>query len=114
MLDRLMISGEIITFGRDSNADVRIGHAPVYDNDVPRFWGQLSWSTEQQRLYVLNTARNWGFDIVPNDHGATGRKPVTPGESYSGPYEQFTIEATAPGAKHLVHVVTRAPANPRL
>jgi hypothetical protein len=101
--DRLMMSDEVILFGRHSSCDIRIGHVPFSDEAVPRIWGELAWSRGQ--LDVTNRAETWGLELVPETSETSppvAAMGVPAGGRGSLPTRQFEIRATVP---HTVYVI---------
>jgi hypothetical protein len=66
------------TFGRDSSVDLRVGHAPVHDDVVPRRSGKLF--THDGRLVVANLDDSLAFDIRVADRPAIS---IPPGDWHS-------------------------------
>ena len=92
-----------VTFGRGSRADLRIGHAPVYDDIVPRLTGQLF--AHEGRLVVANLDDVLAFDIrIP------GRPllSVGPGEWHSPSGHSYDIVVSGTFVHELAVVVNTA------
>lgn len=101
----LMAPDQVMTFGRASGASIRIGHAPEYDRDVPRLWGEMHWS--RGRLYVTNVSERWGFDLVSGpDVTPAFRTTVPPGGSASPAAPRFRIETQGPGTSYEINVLS--------
>lgn len=78
--------GGEVTFGRDTTATLRIGHAPVYDEVVPRFAGRVF--AHDGRLVVGNLDDRLAFDIsVPSRPLLT----VPPGDWHAPRDHSFDI-----------------------
>jgi hypothetical protein len=103
-LSRMVFSDAPLTFGRHSEAAIRIGHGVDYDPTVPRWWGELSW--HRDRLHVANLDDNWGFDLVPEGDEAATRMTVAPQSSVSPPMSKFDVVAEAPSSRHVLHIRT--------
>jgi hypothetical protein len=71
------LAGEA-TFGRDSGVDLRVGHAPVHDDVVPRRAGRVF--SYDGRLVVANLDDSLAFDIRVADRPAIS---VPPGDWHS-------------------------------
>ena len=54
-------AGREVTFGRDPHVGLRIGHAPVYDDVVPKLAGKVF--VHDGRVVVANLHRCLAFDI---------------------------------------------------
>lgn len=67
-----------ITFGRDTSVDVRIGHAPVHDDIVPRRSGAVF--NHDGRLVVANLDDRLAFDIRVADRPVIS---IPPGDWHS-------------------------------
>jgi hypothetical protein len=74
------------TFGRDSSVDLRIGHAPVHDDVVPRQAGRVF--SHEGRLVVANLDDTLAFDIRVPDRPAIS---VAPGDWHSPRDHAFDI-----------------------
>lgn len=74
------------TFGRDSSVDLRVGHAPVHDDVVPRRSGKVF--NHDGRLVVANLDDSLAFDIRVADRPAIS---VPPGDWHSPRDHTFDI-----------------------
>jgi hypothetical protein len=82
----LVIRDDDIHFGRAPSNDIRIGHAPILDEIVPRNTGYVA--AHRGRLLVANTDDRLAFDIVVEDHAPIA---VRPGMWVSPPDPEFDI-----------------------
>jgi hypothetical protein len=82
----LVIGDDDIHFGRAPSNDIRIGHAPLLDEIVPRNTGYVA--SHRGRLLVANTDDHLAFDVV-----VEGRAPIAvrPGMWVSPPDPEFDI-----------------------
>jgi hypothetical protein len=81
----ISLDGEA-TFGRDSSVDLRVGHAPVHDDVVPRRSGKVF--AHDGRLVVSNLDDSLAFDIRVADRPAIS---VPPGDWHSPRDRAFDI-----------------------
>lgn len=102
VLERFMVSTDVVTFGRSGECSIQVGHAPIYDPTVPRIWGELSW--HRGTVLVTNRSSTWGLSLVPVDDGV--RIPVHPGAVASSPAARFQILAQAPEVEVTLSVLT--------
>jgi hypothetical protein len=78
----LVIRDQDIHFGRAPSNDIRIGHAPIIDEIVPRSTGVIS--AHRGRLVVANVDDRLAFDIVLDGSAPIAVRPgmmVSPAES---------------------------------
>jgi hypothetical protein len=82
----LVIRDEDIRFGRAPHNDIRIGHAPLVDEIVPRTSGWIA--AERNRIIVANADDRLAFDLV-----VEGEAPmaVRPGMWVVPPDPEFDI-----------------------
>lgn len=104
-LERFMIDTDVVSFGRGGDCAIRIGHAPIYQPQVPRLWGEISW--HRGSVHVQNTSTRWGIKLVPGaDSDGTLWIDVPPGAGASTPESRFRIIAQAPDAQVSLNVLT--------
>ncbi len=82
----LVIRDEDVHFGRAPSNDIRIGHAPILDEIVPRNTGWVS--AHRGRLVVANADDRLAFDVVVDGHAPIA---VRPGMWVSPPDPEFDI-----------------------
>jgi hypothetical protein len=106
----LVIRDEDIHFGRAPHNDIRIGHAPIVDDIVPRTTGWIA--AERNRIIVANVDDRLAFDIVIDGEAPMA---VRPGMWVAPPDPEFdvvvvgtfayTIAVAHNAAGAIVHVV---------
>src|SRR5918995_5752854 len=86
---RVVGAGGDVTFGREPTAHLRIGHAPVYDDVVPKLAGRVF--AHDGRLVVDNL-----HDTLALDIRVEGRALMTvpPGHWHSPPEHSFDVLVT--------------------
>lgn len=105
MLERFMAASDVITFGRGGGCSIRVGHAPVYDERVPRTWGEISW--HRGSVVIHNTSTRWGLELVPAGNSqAPARLAIPPGAGGSAPVAGFQILGQAPEIAIVLNVMT--------
>lgn len=117
LLERFMVASDLVSFGRGSDCDIRIGHAPVYAPQVPRRWGEISW--HRGNVFIQNVSERWGLvldpvvetDIeirvpvppgvgaAPTATGSEMRITIQPGAGAAPPVSRVGILAQAPGVE---------------
>ena len=75
-----------VTFGRDPNVTLRIGHAPVYDDVVPKLAGEVF--VHDGRAFVANVHRSLAFDLRVDGRPLI---PVPPGDCHAPREPSFDI-----------------------
>jgi hypothetical protein len=78
----LVVRNQDIHFGRAPGNDIRIGHAPILDEIVPRSTGVIS--THRGRLVVANVDDRLAFDLVVEGAAPIAVRPgmmVSPAEA---------------------------------
>jgi hypothetical protein len=104
MLERFLSASDVVAFGRGAGCAIRIGHAPVYLENVPRVWGELSW--HRGRVVVQNVSTRWGLQLVSGSSGGeVSRVEVPPGAAASSPERRFEIIGQAPQAQIRIEVL---------
>jgi hypothetical protein len=82
----LVIRDGDVHFGRAPSNEIRIGHAPILDDIVPRNTG---WITAHRgRLLVANADDRLAFDVVVDGHAPIAVRPgiwVSPLDAYVAP-----------------------------
>ena len=82
----LVIRDHDIHFGRAPTNEIRIGHAPILDDIVPRNTGWIA--AHRGRLVVANSDDRLAFDVVVEGHAPIA---VRPGMWVSPPDPEFDI-----------------------
>jgi hypothetical protein len=95
VLERFMATADVVSFGRGGDCSIRVGHAPVHYDAVPRVWGELTW--HRGALDVSNVSPKWGLALVPASDGpGAARIEIPPGGRGASPLPRFRIVAHAP------------------
>lgn len=103
-LERFMFGDEVLTFGRGGECSIRVGYAPVYQPQVPRVWGEISF--HRGSVLVHNLSPRWGFKLVPAaGSGSSAWIDVPPKGGASSPEARFRIVAQAPDVEVVIDVL---------
>jgi hypothetical protein len=95
----LAARGGVLVFGRLGTCDIRLGHAPVRDEGVPRAAGRLV--ALGPRVAVENLDDMFAFEVATRD-GA--RSAVRPRELFSPASNAFDIILAGSCATYRIHV----------
>ena len=106
---RVVGAGRDVTFGREPTAHLRIGHAPVYDDVVPKLAGRVF--AHDGRLVVDNL-----HDTLALDIRVEGRALMTvpPGHWHSPPEHSFDVLVTGTFTYELAVTVNSGGNPPRV
>ena len=86
---RRHLPGPGVTFGREPHAHLRIGHAPLYDDVVPKLAGRVF--AHDGRVVVANLHESLALDIRIDGRALL---PVPPGHWHAPPERTFDVLVT--------------------
>jgi Sigma-70, region 4 len=95
--------GPGVTFGREPHAHLRIGHAPLYDDVVPKLAGRVF--AHDGRVVVANLHDSLALDIRVDGRALI---PVPPGHWHAPPERTFDVLVTGTLTYELGVVVNSA------
>ena len=91
---RYMTSGAVLSMGRSSQCEIRIGADPFPDERVPREWAQLSW--HRGRVMVANVHHRWGLELSCEEQPGIMATVISPNGVATAPWSTFVLEAKVP------------------